>query len=138
MGRHDWYRKSSWSDEDQADFFRRLARSRSGRNQYLLIQAGCLRSAGYAEPALRLIEQYFTEFPANDLFHVGGTLQKAQCLEALGRIDEAEEAYLATVAEQRQVPNYITSVYTDFPWFVVRYSRQHLVPDDWSLWARQS
>ena len=34
---------------------------------------------------------------------MGGTLQKAHCLEALGHIDEAEQAYLATLIEQRQL-----------------------------------
>ena len=81
------------------------------------------------EPSLRLLDQYFAEFPADDMFHVGAALQKAQCLEALGRIDEAEQSYLAALAEQRGISNYVTSVYTDFPWFVVRYGRRHLYSD---------
>jgi tetratricopeptide (TPR) repeat protein len=130
MGRHDWYRKSTWSKDDQADFSTRLARSRSGRSQYLLIQALHLRSAGLVEPAIELVEQYFREFPVSDGFHyVGALLQKAQCLEALGRIDEAEAAYLATLAEQRTILNYVTTVYTDFPWFAVKYGRRHLYSD---------
>jgi hypothetical protein len=126
MGRHDWYRKTSWSQSDQEDFFTRLARSRSGRNQYLLIQAQHLRSAGLAESSLRLVEQYFDEFPVTDMFHVAASLQRAQCLEVMGRIEEAEGAYLATLAEQRRIPNYVTSIYLDFPWFAARHGRHHL------------
>jgi tetratricopeptide (TPR) repeat protein len=126
MGRHDWYRKGSWSQDDQADFFARLARSRAGCGQYLLIQALHLRSAGIAEPALQLVEQYLSEFPSTDMFHVGALLEKARCLEALGRLEEAEAAYLATLAEQRGIQNYVTLVSIDFPWFAVKYGRRHL------------
>jgi tetratricopeptide (TPR) repeat protein len=129
MGRHDWYRKVSWSQDDRADFFSRLARSRSGRAQYLLIQAQHLFSAGIVAPALQLVEQYLSEFPATDMFHVGALLQKAQCLEGLDRIDEAEAAYLATLAQQRGIQNYVTLVYIDFPWFAVKYGRRHLYSD---------
>lgn len=126
MGRHDWYRKGNWSQDDRADFFARLARSRSGRSQYLLIQALHFRSAGIAEPALQLVEQYLSEFPPTDMFHVGALLQRAQCLEALGRIEEAEAAYLTTLGQQRTIQNYVTLVYIEFPWFAVKYGRRHL------------
>jgi hypothetical protein len=44
----DWFRKTSWSETDQADFFARLKRSRGASNkaQYLRIQASHLEGVG--------------------------------------------------------------------------------------------
>src|SRR5690348_721974 len=126
MGRHDWYRKTRWSDEDRADFFERLARSRFARPQYLVIQAMHLRSGGHSDTALTLLDKYFSEFFCDDLSYVQALLERARCLESLTRIDHAEIAYLAALAAQKYRPTHVTTVYTDFPWFVVRHSRQHL------------
>lgn len=92
----------------------------------MLVQALHLRSARIAAPALQLVEQYLSEFSSTDMFHVGALLERARCLEALERIDEAETAYLAALAEQRGIKNYVTLVYLDFPWFAVTYGRRHV------------
>jgi hypothetical protein len=45
---NDWYRKTTWSEADQADFFARFKRSRTPYNkaQYLRIQANYLEGVG--------------------------------------------------------------------------------------------
>jgi hypothetical protein len=43
----DWYRKTSWTTQDQADFFARLKRARTlGRAQYLRVQTLTLYRVG--------------------------------------------------------------------------------------------
>jgi len=64
---NDWFRKTSWGEADQADFFTRLKRSRTAGNkaQYLRIQASHLEGAGSPEflrAAITLLDKMLTEF----------------------------------------------------------------------------
>lgn len=61
MTDHDWYRKTTWTKKDKADYFERFNRSRSDQSkvQYLHIQALYLintQKASLARPALELLK----------------------------------------------------------------------------------
>jgi len=64
----DWFRRSTWTAQDEADFQANLGRSRSifHKEQYLRIQAARLAAVGsepLIEAALRLLDQLISQFP---------------------------------------------------------------------------
>src|ERR1700722_5779262 len=64
VGREDWYRRTTWSNDDREQFFARLERSREAfhKSQYLRIQAYCLQLAGLYEDALQLLNLLVERF----------------------------------------------------------------------------
>jgi tetratricopeptide (TPR) repeat protein len=106
MGRHDWYRRTTWTANDQRQFRERLARCRSDGNraQYLRIQALYLEEAGLIEAALGLLTELLRDHrDSRDVAQAH--LQLAGCHEKRGRIAEAlTELRRALAAEARQ-PN---------------------------------
>lgn len=57
MGRHDWYRNTTWDSQVETAFAERLRRARD-KGQYLRIQA-CVLAKSHPDVALRLLDQYF-------------------------------------------------------------------------------
>ncbi len=57
MSNTDWYRNTQWNEEIEKDFFTKLNRSRSKRDQHLVIQALSL-TKNYPEVTLQLINHY--------------------------------------------------------------------------------
>jgi tetratricopeptide (TPR) repeat protein len=120
---NDWFRKTTWSEADQVDFFARLKRSRTVGNkaQYLRIQASHLEEVGSPElvrAALTLLEKIFTEFPVQ--FELASTYsQKASCLAKLGEIDQALACYRFVFDTERKFPNIRTRSYIKFGRLVV-------------------
>src|SRR5262245_23774851 len=100
MGRHDWYRRSTWTANDQSEFRARLRRSRSPfhRAQYLRIQALYLETAGLLEPSIELLLEMLQNY--GDAERATAHYQLASCHEKAGRIPEAvEHLRLALAAE---------------------------------------
>jgi tetratricopeptide (TPR) repeat protein len=69
--------------------------------------------------ALALLEQLFQECPEPSEL-ASAYLQQAECLEALGRIEEAASAFMASVAANRRRTGVITTAPLEFGMFVVR------------------
>ncbi len=115
---NNWYRKKSWNEADQADFFARLKRSRSVGNkaQYLRIQASHLESIGtpeFLKAAIKLLDTIFVEFPSR--FEMASAYtQKASCLAKLGDIDNAIVSYQRTFETEREFPNVKTYAFIEF------------------------
>ena len=130
MGREDWYRRTTWTDSDQEEFFARLNRSRmaSTRDQYLRIQALYLQRVGTQEmfrASLELLDLLIEQSP--DSFQLTiAYLQKAECLLALG--DEAGAIAYSRKALQREKerPNIRTTAGLEFSWLIVERSFSHL------------
>lgn len=99
-GKDDWFREPCLSEDAKAEFERRLSRSRSSRPEYLRIQAGSLLSAGAPNDALELVNRILSDYPD----HLTAWIldQQADCLRALGRSDEAVEAYIHTLEEMKR------------------------------------
>ena len=130
MGRHDWYRRRQWTDEDRGAFRARFARSRGAGNkaQYLLIQAETLLSTGSADlvlPALELAEEMLREHPEK-LFLSNAHYIVARCLVALGRENEALAAYRDSFAARRNGPGVQNAACLDFAWLIVERGRHDL------------
>ncbi len=123
MGRNDWYRRTSWTEADQAEFFARLNRSRSPSNraQYLRIQAWYLQQVGTPDmlrAAMDLLDRVLKEHPETfDLALV--CLQKAECFLALGELEAALEWFRKAMQREREKPNVRTAAALKFAWTVV-------------------
>jgi tetratricopeptide (TPR) repeat protein len=130
LGKVDWYRRSTWTAEDQADFQARLKRSRGSfhKAQYLRLQALALQEAGTEAllvAALSLLEQLVREYPEPSQL-ASAHQQRAQCLANLGRYADAMASYEASFAAQRQAPNWKTEAYLDFGELVLGLKRADL------------
>lgn len=112
----DWFRRATWTEEDQRDFRSRLTRARKeNRAQYLRIQAGTL--AGHdrnnAPVALALLDELLDAYP--DSPEVATALsQKAECLYQLGDLEAAADAYAASVQRMRDVPKMTTDGWLEY------------------------
>jgi tetratricopeptide (TPR) repeat protein len=130
MAEPEWFRRTTWSPEDHAEFQERLGRSRSTfkKAQYLRIQALHLAEIGtphLLEAAITLLDQLITHFP--DPFELARAhQQRARCLSDLGRHQEAIEAYEAAVIAQRACPNVQSGIPVDYADLVVGLHRTDL------------
>lgn len=127
---HEWYRRHTWAESDQAEFFARLHRSRSNfqKSQYARIQAWELHRAHgalMAGEALKLLDMIVESWMV-DVGSAEVHLQRAECLRDLGREQEAILAYRLTFSAQRQVPGLITTAHLDFAWWIAVSGRNEL------------
>ncbi len=119
---NDWFRKTTWSEADQADFFARLKRSRGAgmKAQYLRIQASHLEGTNEPElvqAALILLDKMFAEFPEkNEL--ASAFKQKAECLAFLGKPEQAVDCYRLALDAERNHPRVRTRAWVEFGRFV--------------------
>lgn len=115
MSDESWYRRRTWTAEDQTAFFTKLRRSRGGfyKAQYCRIQAYELQQAGNYKAALELLDLVMTEWPA-DADKAAVYCQKAECLEQLGETTAALEAYRIVFEAQRQSPGHIAAAHLGF------------------------
>lgn len=115
MGREDWYRRTSWTTDDQSDFFGRLKRARGtySKAQYLRIQALYLQQSGLYAEAVRLLNLLQAEY-AEETQATAAFLQKAECLWSIGDRPGAFDAYVEALAAQRRYPNSISLVALSF------------------------
>jgi tetratricopeptide (TPR) repeat protein len=120
MARDDWFRRTTWSALDAADFQARLKRSRgnASKAQYLRIQAVYLAEAGNHEAALSLLDQQLRDHPTS-FETTQSLLQRAQSLDALDHQEEAIASYRASLKAQTDFPNVRSGVELYFAWFVV-------------------
>ena len=58
MSSEDWYRNENWNASIEEHFYSKLKRTRTQRDQYLVIQALTLADT-YPEVSLRLVNEYF-------------------------------------------------------------------------------
>lgn len=120
MSNEDWYRRETWTAEDEAQFEKKLSRSRGQRSEYLRIQAWTL--AGTCEPAvactaIRLATRYLDENP-DGILRAGVLLTIATASATLGDHDAALRAYREAVDAQRRRPNVRAMAHLHLAWFV--------------------
>lgn len=100
----------------ETEFFDRLSRSRSQRDQHLAIQAVTLSEVG-DEAALRLADVYFET--RNDAFYDGEIhLARARTFGGLGRVEQALKAFTASLDWQSQNTNHDIGVKLEFAFFI--------------------
>ncbi|MEM6538573.1 MAG: hypothetical protein AAF668_12700 [Pseudomonadota bacterium] len=113
-GRYDWYRNEKWNPQIEEAFFAKLKRARK-KDQYLKVQAYHLKDTR-PEIALRLLDEFFSL--KEDFFLAGAHSIAASALLALGRIDEAVEAYEAALRREEVFPNLKTNTCIELPFLI--------------------
>ena len=119
MKKREWFRRTTWTDDDREDFDAHLKRSSdSNKAQYLRIQAYHLGEVGNQEGAIELLDRLFAEFPDKAQLAQAHE-QKGISLSRLGRIEAAIEEFRAALQAERDFPNVATSAWINFGWLVV-------------------
>lgn len=109
----DWYRKKSWTKEDEEHFFTKLARARKdGRAQYLKIQAIELlytKDNKLLKIAKELLQKVLDDYPDNNL-------EKSSVYKTFGdifllekNIEKAIEYYRKAIDFEKVYPNVKTN-----------------------------
>ena len=133
----DWFRRHTWTEADQAEFFARLRRSRSSfhKAQYARIQAYELHQAGGARCAAEALEllDMIVERWMGDAQRASVHHQRAECLRNLGRDADAIFAHRETFAEQRRLPSYLTNAHLDFAWWIAASGKAELFDEALSV-----
>jgi tetratricopeptide (TPR) repeat protein len=111
MGRDDWWRNTSWSEDIEAAFFNKFARARN-KSFYLRNQARFLASS-HPEVALRLLDQYFAL--GADSSEAEAHFYRARAHVALRSMDAAVIAFEAVLAREDAVPNFRTWAFHELP-----------------------
>jgi tetratricopeptide (TPR) repeat protein len=116
----DWFRKRSWSQEDQRDFWQRLARAREYNHaQYVFVQGYTLVEAGaqYRAEAIALFDYVIDRF-SDSITFVQALSAKADCLFSSGDTEGALIYYGQAIQRMRVKPNVQTWAWLEFAWIV--------------------
>jgi tetratricopeptide (TPR) repeat protein len=116
----DWFRKQSWSQEDQSGFWQRIAKAReNSRAQYVFIQGFTLMEAGpnYRTDAIALFDHVIDRYPTSASF-VRALSAKAECLLDSGDAEGALIYYDRAIKQMRIAPNNQTWAWLEFAWVV--------------------
>jgi hypothetical protein len=111
-----WFRQTNWTEQIEREFFVKLDKARTQRDQYLVIQAITLAGA-QPEAALRLVDIYFKTKTSNRN-DVRALDARAQANRALGRIPQSVSTMKEILEVERERPGFKTNTFTDFPYFV--------------------
>jgi tetratricopeptide (TPR) repeat protein len=107
----DWFRNETWNAGIARRFEEKLGRARR-KEQYLRIQA-CMLAPTHPEVALQLLDRYFSM--ADKFDHAQAYVDRATAYKALGRIEDAADAYEAALAREAEFPNLQTQAYLELP-----------------------
>ncbi|WP_029082659.1 tol-pal system YbgF family protein [Bradyrhizobium sp. th.b2] len=116
----DWFRRQSWSQEDQTEFWHRLRKAREqNRPQYVFIQGFTLLETGpqYYASAIKHFD-YVIDRYSDSIRFVQALSAKADCLAASGDIEGALAYYERAIQTMRIKPNNQTWAWLDFVWIV--------------------
>ncbi|MDE7454669.1 MAG: tetratricopeptide repeat protein [Clostridia bacterium] len=121
----DWFRKETWTKDDEEDFFLHLARSKTDfhKAQYLKIQAFTFYDTHNKKNfnvILTLLDKYFNDFPDEEFF-------RATSLHLYGRVfydrkkyDKAFEYYQKAAYQEVKYPNVISGAWLDYAKIIIR------------------
>jgi len=123
MAKEDWYRNKKWNDQIKKQFFEKLSRARSQRDQYLTTQAGVLCNNGYHKEALELIDLYF-ETRKDDFHDISALIIKADTLFKLKRVKEAVCAYHELLKLDEEHPGIDSGYRIKYPYIAATHQIQ--------------
>jgi hypothetical protein len=116
MAAADWFRNTDWNAEIEQHFLEKLARSRTQRDQYLVIQALTL-SNSCPQAALQLVDLYFATKKGH-FEDVRALSARAAAYKSMGNNALAVAAMKEVLAIERQRPKHKTTTYVEYPYLV--------------------
>lgn len=123
----DWYRRTTWSDDDQRDFERRLSRARQ-KSQYLRVQAVYLASVGHHQAAIDLLSRFVADYPS-DTNLAQAYLQLAESYALEGTLTQTLDAFDDALEAERAKPQVQTQAWLVYPLFVVEHELEERYSD---------
>ena len=126
----DWYRRKTWTNKDEEEFFAKLKRARvEGRAQYLKIQAIELvetKEKHLLDIAEALLNRVLTEYPeskfeTSSVLHTLGDIYRLRA-----NYEKALEYYGQSLDFEKGFPKIITTSYLDFSELVVKTASTNL------------
>ena len=115
----DWYRNTDWNEEIEQDFFTRLSRARSQRDQYIVLQALTLAES-HPKVALRLVDFYFET--RTDSFDDGRARMAAtRARFADGGYEKALDEFQSALEGQSEGVNLMVASPLEFAFLAARY-----------------
>lgn len=131
MSADDWYRRTTWTAQDQQEFFARLNRSRTSYNkaQYLRIQAYYLQNIN-TQASLELLDNMITNWPEPSELPQA-YLQTAECLIKLKDTNGAIEAFRNSFKSEKSKVS--TQAYLKFGLFVIENSLTSLFEESLTM-----
>lgn len=119
MNRHDWFRRTTWTNRDRDEFNEKLNRcKRDNKAQYLRIQSVHLAESGNYHSAIELLDRISNEFPEQTQL-AQTFVQKAECYAKLDKMDLTVQNYRLALQVEREFPNVKTNAWVDYPCFIV-------------------
>jgi tetratricopeptide (TPR) repeat protein len=126
--RDDWFRNEQWSPDIEANFNRKLARTRGQGPQYLCIQANILAQSR-PSVSLQLLDLYFAT--GDKFFRAGAFEAQAIAYEALSQFEDAVASYRNALRWEESHRCMITGSHLSLPYLIA--SRQLRTYFDFAL-----
>ncbi|MDR1347600.1 MAG: tetratricopeptide repeat protein [Prevotellaceae bacterium] len=127
---NEWYRKTTWTTEDENEFFLKLKRSQKfNRPQYLRIQASALADTNNNEllnAALELLEKYFNEYPDNKFEKSPAFKLKGDIYFKMEKYEMALESYKNAIDFEKSYPQIKTDAYLNYSELVIQLNKTDL------------
>ncbi|MCU8553686.1 hypothetical protein M2F95_21450, partial [Vibrio vulnificus] len=116
MSSEDWYRNEDWDETIEQEFYSKLKRARTQKDQYLIIQALSL-SENHPDVTLRLVKEYF-ETKKNDFEDVRALLAEAAAYKKINQVDKCISTYKEIIEREKASRTFQTQAYLDYPYLV--------------------
>jgi tetratricopeptide (TPR) repeat protein len=126
----DWYRKTTWTTEDENEFFLKLKKSQKhNRPQYLRIQASTLNDTNNSKlliVALNLLEKYFTDYPDDKFDRSLAFKLNGDIYYKIKKYDIALENYKNAIDFEKSYLQIKTDAYLNYSELVIQLNRTDL------------
>jgi len=126
---NDWYRKTTWTAADEKDFAKRYESAKSGKAQYLFVQALSLfeqKNEELNKIALKLLKKYFKDFPNDKNERTGALHLAAQIYEGRKKSKKAFEYYKKAAEHEAEFPKLLIGAWLDYAVFIIKHKKKKL------------
>jgi len=121
MASEDWYQNTTWNDEIEEAFNKKLQRSRSQRAQYLRIQGSLLKDT-HPQAGIRLLARCVEAGEDFEIAHALLDTAHAQLVQ--GDVDAALDTLEAVIEQEKRQPRSRTTAAYDYPFLIAIYCRK--------------
>jgi len=124
----EWYRRKTWTEDDEQEYFAKLAKARKhSRAQYLRVQAIELAETKQTDlmtTAEKLLNKLFDEYPESQVDMSSGYATLGNIYKERQMIDEAISYYKKAIDFEIFFPNVLTQAYLDYSELIVKFNKK--------------
>ncbi len=123
----EWYRRKSWRQDDQEEFFLKLSRARkTSRAQYLRVQAIELvetKNPNLLKIAESLLNKMLTDYPDDNFNKASAFKTLGDIYKLNGDFEKAIDFYKQTIDFELTYPQVQTGAYLDYCELIIKMSK---------------